>query len=83
MSKDADIYFVNLAVEKLYENAKNLEQRKSRIEFYKRLGFYLTDLVTDYHGDQYIVMTNEKEPMAKIHQPFSEYINQLLDKYGH
>ena len=78
--KNPNAYFA-LVVEKPHENAENLAQRQARIKFYERQGFYLTDLAVPYHGEQYILMTTEKEQEFKKHQPFSEYVNNILDKY--
>lgn len=78
--KDPRTYFV-LDVEMPHESAQNLAQRESRIRFYKRLGFYISDYVVPYHGDQYVIMTTEKVTKTADHQPFSDYINKLLEKY--
>lgn len=46
-----------LDVEYPHLTSKNHEQRIKRIAFYEKLGFHLTNIIMDFHDEDFIIMT--------------------------
>lgn len=84
--KYPDYNFI-LDIEAINKDADNYEQRIRRRAFYKKNGFYLTNLGLQYDRDQFELMTNHKKAeidselvtklLLKVHSPFFQRITRF------
>lgn len=52
---------ITLNIEPIIENAENYEQRKSRLLFYERNGFNVTEYTIKDKGEDYVILSNTSE----------------------
>lgn len=61
IKKNSNGKTITLNIEPVIESAENYEQRKSRLLFYERNGFNVTEYMIEDNGENYLILSNTSE----------------------
>ena len=81
LEKDNPERLIYLDLEYPDTKAKNNDQRKSRIKFYERLGFELTNIVFNFHKDKYTYMVYKNNLTNQDLKNIEKFMIPLAEKY--